>query len=94
MNLGMDQHPNVKAGVNNVESARQRVREGYAMYLPQISGNFIQGQISIHGGNPTIENNIIIGKIEEARKVHYEEEIRVRQSFSQNKSSLFGRAEE
>jgi outer membrane protein TolC len=40
VNLGMDQHPNVKAGVNNVESARQRVREGYAMYLPQISGNF------------------------------------------------------
>jgi outer membrane protein TolC len=38
--LGMEQHPNIKAGVNNVESAKHRIREGYSLYLPQVSGNF------------------------------------------------------
>lgn len=40
LEYGFENHPTIATSLNDIESAKYRVREGYSAYLPQINGSF------------------------------------------------------
>lgn len=57
LEYGLENHPGIQVAKYDIEMSKQRVREGYAPYLPQIGGNFSLDY------NLKLQTNIIPGGI-------------------------------